>query len=131
VDTQGLPLEVVVTSANVSDTASDTAGAHRRWKRLGRRRGVTKKLRKVWGDSGYKKGIQDKCAYRYGVTREVVSAPPEQKGFAVQPRRWVVERSFGWISSHRRLGRDYQVLPLHSENMIWCAFLRLVLRRLA
>ena len=127
VDTQGLPLEVVVTQANVSDTA----GAHRLWTRLGRRRGVTKKLRKVWVDSGYKKSIQERCLSRHGVTMEVVVKPPEQQGFAVQPRRWVIERSFGWISSHRRLARDYEVLPLHSDNMIWCPFLRIVLRRLA
>jgi len=126
VDTQGLPLEVVVTPAQVSDSA----GAHRLWERLGRRRGITKKLKKVWVDAGYKKGIQETCWSRYGVTMEVVSKPPEQKGFAVQPRRWVIERSFGWISAQRRLVRDYEVLPLHSENMIWITFLKLVLRRL-
>ena len=125
-DTQGLPLAVVVTSAEVSDSA----GAHRLWARLGRRRGVTKKLRKVWVDAGYKTGIQETCAHRYGVTMEVVVKPPEQKGFAVQPRRWVIERSFAWMISQRRLVRDYEVLPLHSENMVWIAFLRLVLRRL-
>lgn len=120
-------MEVVVTEANVSDTA----GAHRLWARLGRRRGVTKKLRKVWVDSGYKKGIQEWCLSRHGVTMEVVVKLPEQQGFAVQPWRWVIERSFGWLCSQRRLVRDYEVLPLYSENMIWCAFLRLVLRWLA
>jgi hypothetical protein len=79
VDTQGLVLEVVVTEANISDTAA----AHHLWARLGRRRGVTKKLRRVWVDAGYKKGIQERCLSWHGVTMEVVVKAPEQKGFAV------------------------------------------------
>lgn len=126
-DTQGLALEVVVTAAHVSDSA----GAHLLWARLKRRWGVTKKLRRVWVDAGFKRAIQDRCLNRHGVAMEVVSKPPAQKGFAVQPRRWVIERSFGWLNAQRRLVRDYEVNTEHSENMIWITFLRLVLRRLA
>ncbi|PDV98974.1 hypothetical protein A9Q02_14075 [Candidatus Chloroploca asiatica] len=54
-----------------------------------------------------------------------------QKGFTVLPRRWVVERTFAWLTQCRRLSRDYEVLPASSEAMIYLAMTRLMLRRLA
>jgi len=126
-DTQGLPLEIIVTAADVSDSQ----GARRIWQRLGRRRGVAKKLRLVWVDAGYKKGVQEWCEQHRGVTLQVVKGEPGQKGFAVQPRRWVVERSLSWMSGQRRLAREYEVLVDHSESLSWLAFTRLILRRLA
>lgn len=126
-DTQGLALEIVVTPADVSDSQ----GARLLWQRLGRRRGVTKKLRRVWVDEGYKRGMQEWCGQRQGVTLEVVQRPPEQKGFTLQEHRWVVERTFGWLSAQRRLARDYEELPQHSEALAWIALTRLLLRRLA
>jgi len=126
-DTQGLPLEIVVTRADVSDSA----GARCLWQRLGRRRGVAKKLRRVWVDGGYKRGVQDWCGQECGVVLQVVEKEPGQKGFAVQPRRWVVERTFGWFDAQRRLARNYEVLPEHSEGLSWLAFIRLTVRRLA
>jgi transposase len=126
-DTQGLPLEVVVIPAYVSDSQ----GGRLVWKRLGRRRGPAKKLRRVWVDANYKKGVQQWCLERRGVVLEVVQAQSGQQGLAVQPRRWVAERTFGWLSGQRRLARDYEALPSLSESMIWIASARLVLRRLA
>jgi putative transposase len=126
-DTQGLPLELVVTAAHVSDSQ----GARLLWQRLGRRRGVAKKVRRVWVDAGYKKGVQEWCAQQRSITLQVVKGEPKQRGFAVQPRRWVIERTFAWLSAHRRLARAYETLPLHSEGLVWLALTRLVLRRLA
>lgn len=89
-DTQGLALEVLVTPANVSENG----GARRLWRRAGRRRGVTKRVRRVWVDGGYKAGLVHWCQSRYGVNLQVVQTPAGQKGFVVQARRWVVERTF-------------------------------------
>jgi putative transposase len=55
--------------------------------------------------------------------------PP--KGFAVLPRRWVVERSFGWISHNRRMSKDYERLCASGEAFVYAAMSRLMLRRLA
>jgi transposase len=62
---------------------------------------------------------------------QVVAKAVGQKGFAVQPRRWVVERSFGWFSPCRRLSLDYEKLTQNSESMIWIALSRVLFRRLA
>ena len=54
-----------------------------------------------------------------------------RKGFAVLPRRWVVERTFGWFGRSRRLSKDYEQLPETSEAMIYAAMSRLMVKRLA
>ena len=129
-DTQGLALEVLVTPANVSENG----GAKALWQRAGRRRGVTQRVRRVWVDQGYQAGLIHWCQSRYGVHLEIVEKPAGhtgQKGFAVQPRRWVVERTLGWFTPCRRLSLDYEKLTCHSETMIWIALTRVLLRRLA
>ena len=65
------------------------------------------------------------------MTIAVVHKPADQKGFAVIPRRWAVERTFAWITAHRRLARDYERDPKHSEAMIRWAAINLMTRRLA
>jgi putative transposase len=62
---------------------------------------------------------------------EIVERGPGTRGFSVQPRRWVVERSFAWLSRNRRLAKDYQRRVQTSETLIEVAAARLVLRRLA
>jgi transposase len=126
-DTQGLALEVLVTPANVSENA----GAKALWRRAGRRRGPAKRVRRVWVDQGYKNGLIPWCCARCGVEVEIVQTPTDPKGFAVQPKRWVVERTFGWLSPCRRLSLDYERLTPHSETMIWIALARVLVRRLA
>jgi putative transposase len=61
----------------------------------------------------------------------VVLRPEEQKGFAVLPRRWVVERTFGWLNHNRRLSKDYERLPETSEALIYITMIRLMVRHLA
>jgi putative transposase len=61
----------------------------------------------------------------------VVLRPEEQKGFAVLPRRWVVERTFAWLNHHRRLSKDYEGQEATSETMVYIVMIRLMLRRFA
>jgi putative transposase len=125
-DTLGLPLEILVTPANISDSK----GAQKLLQRAGRRRGPLKALRHLWADAGYKQGFIDWCQKR-GLRVEIVTAEPGQKGFAVQKRRWVSERTFSWLCSNRRLALNYEVLAPLSESLAWLASIRLYIRRLA
>ena len=59
-----------------------------------------------------------------------VLRPDEQVGFAVLPRRWVVERTFAWLGLQRRLAKDYERLPASSEAFVYIAMTRIMLRRL-
>ena len=62
---------------------------------------------------------------------EVVRRPNDAKGFVLLPKRWVVERSFGWFNWCRRLSKDYEILPQTHETFVQVAMIRLMLRRLA
>ena len=62
---------------------------------------------------------------------EIVEREPGTRGFSVQPRRWIVERSFAWLSRHRRLAKDYERKVQTSETLIEVAATRLALHRLA
>lgn len=62
---------------------------------------------------------------------EIVKRSDDAKGFVVLPRRWVVERTFGWLYRFRRLSKDYEVLPETSEAWIYAAMVRIMLQRLA
>jgi transposase len=84
---------------------------------------------KAWVDSGYKRSVIETGA-SHGIEVEVVSKDPGQKGFAPLPKRWAVERTFGWWMLHRRLVRDYQTLPERSATMIYWAMIDNMGRRL-
>ena len=124
VDTLGLLLAVVVTRAAVSDPA----GARLLFARLG---GACKKLRRIWVDGTYRGKLLAWVVDHCGFILQPVLRSDDVKGFVVPPRRWVVERTFAWLTQCRRLSRDYEVLPASSEAMIYLAMTRLMLRRLA
>ena len=89
-------------------------------------------LQLLWADARYRGPLVATAAAALGLRVEVVRAPPGTKGFIVLPRRWVVERSFGWLSKYRRVaGRDYETNPRVSEAVIKACFCHLMLRRLA
>ncbi len=124
VDTLGLLMSIVVTAASVQERD----GARMVFTRLN---GACKKLRRSWVDGGYRGApLADWVALRFRFVLQVVLRGEEQLGFAVLPRRWVVERTFAWLSFHRRLSKDYEVLTDTSETMIYIAMTRLMLRRL-
>ncbi len=89
-----------------------------------------RRLRKLWADQGYR-GLAEWLQREYGVELEIVSHAPEQRGFVVLPRRWVVERSLGWFSRCRRLAKEYEHLAASSLAMIYLAACHLLLKRLA
>jgi putative transposase len=80
-------------------------------------------------------GIHNRLAallacFVFGLTLIIVRRLAGSTGFVVQPRRWVVERSLGWLGRWRRLSKDYEALPEVSEAMVTLAAIRLMLHRL-
>ena len=125
VDTQGLPLAVLVQAASVQDPVGAAPV-------LAEARANAPQLQLLWADARYQGPLVATAAAALGLRVEVVRAPPGTKGFVVLPRRWVVERSFGWLSKYRRVaGRDYEANPRVSEAIIKVCFSQLMLRRLA
>lgn len=124
VDTLGLLMAVVVSAASVPDVA----GAKLVLRRVG---GTGKKLRRIWVDGIYRGKLLEWVVEHYSFVLEQVLRPDDMKGFVVLPKRWVVERTFAWLTQCRRLSKDYEVLPASSEAMIYIAMTRLMLRRLA
>jgi transposase len=112
-DTLGLILAVIVTAASLSENAVGV-------QLLDHVTGTYPTISKSWVDTGFKNTVVEHGA-SLGVDVEVVSRDAERRGFHVVKRRWVVERSLGWIMLHRRLSRDYETLPASSEAMIHIA----------
>ncbi|MGW3226298.1 transposase, partial [Streptomyces sp. NPDC001157] len=84
---------------------------------------------KAWADNGYKTKAVEHAAH-LGIDLEIVQRDPTLRGFHVQPRRWVIERTLGWLMHHRRLARDYETHPHRSAAMIQLAVINLMTRRL-
>jgi len=125
VDSQGLPLAVLVQAASVQDPVGAAPV-------LEQAKANAPQLQLLWADARYQGPLVATAAAALGLRVEVVRAPPGTKGFVVLPRRWVVERSFGWLSKYRRVaGRDYETNPHVSEAIIKPCFCHLMLRRLA
>lgn len=89
------------------------------------------RVRFVYADAGFAGRLLDWASTILKTTVEVVRKPPEQRGFAVIPRRWVVERTLAWLTAHRRLARDYERHPAVSEAMIRWAAINTITRRIA
>jgi transposase len=124
VDTLGLLLAVVITSAAVQDNN----GAHQLLAAL---RANFSTITYVWADGGYAGRLIRWARKVLTLTVHVVKRSDKKTGFTVLPRRWVVERTFGWITKHRRCVRDYETLPEHHKTMIHIAMIMTMSRRLA
>ena len=128
VDVLRLVLTVMVHSAGIPDGmggklvlqslfARIKRNVHNRWCRL----------KMIWADGAY----ADIAAYvrkQFGWRLEVVRRPADAKGCTVLPRRWGVERSFGWLGRYRRLCRDFEHTTVSSEAMVYLASIRRTLR---
>jgi putative transposase len=127
VDCLGLILGVLITSAAVQDRDAAKTLIGGLVKLFGR-------LQIIWADGGYLGKLVSwvKALRPYGKLKlEIVRRSDRAKGFEVLPKRWLVERTFGWLVKSRRLCRDYEVRPDHSEAMIRICMIRLMVRRLA
>ena len=80
-------------------------------------------------DQGYTGDQAAQAAAAYGLRLEVVKLPDAKRGFVLLPRRWVVERSFGWMSRFRRLVRDYERLPETLKGLHFLAFAMIMRHR--
>ena len=151
VDTQGLVLKVKVLPANITDAEGGKACLQLAGIDL-------KRFCHLFVDGGYKRQFQEWVQQTLGWSVQVMQRPdanfrgiwwPKDKpipddlvqellkktrghrSFVVVPRRWVVERTFAWLSFNRRLNRDYELLPETSETLIYTAMIRLMVRRLS
>ncbi len=127
VDTLGLVMQVLVTAAD----ADDRDGLRGRLSAYFA--GGVQRLKKLWVDSGYRgepiRAWGAALKHSYKIDLEVVKKPAA--GFAVVPRRWVVERTFAWLLNFRRHSKNYEVLPRNSEAFIQIAMIHLLLKRRA
>ncbi len=125
VDTVGNLLEVVVHAANIQDYD----GAKLVLTKLSH---SVSTLKKLWADAMYKKnGLVDWVRDSLNIALEIVEREPDQVGFKVLPRRWVVERTFAWLGRYRRLSKDYEHCTKSSEAMLYLASIHTMLKRLA
>ena len=123
VDTEGSLLAVLVRDAQISDREGAL-------QLLRLYRADYPDLVLIWGDSHYGGELEDEVQVQYGLTLQPVRKTPGQKGFVVLPRRWVVERTFGWLMRCRRLVRDYDRDPAYSEAWIHLAMIHRSLKYL-
>jgi putative transposase len=125
VDTMGLILMIVVHAANIQE--QDGAKLV-----LEKVRGQHPRLQLIWADAGYNvqwliDWVKTACHW----VLDIVKRPEGAKGFMLLPRRWVVERTFGWLNHYRALSKDYEYLPRNSEAAVYAAMIHIMVRRLA
>jgi len=129
-DTLGLPLAVLVHAANINDS-------QRAPHLLDRVQGLAPRLEVVFADSGYEATPVGLVWRVFGWRFEVVHRRDRRnrgrgrrKGFVLEPKRWVVERTFGWLGGYRRLSKDYERLCVTSEAMVQLSAIRLLTKRI-
>lgn len=127
VDTLGFILHLKVSPADVQDRD----GARLLLPALGSRYGW---LKRIWADGGYAGELEREVANlprHRQIDLEIVKRSDDLKGFKVLPKRWIVERTFGWLVQSRRLIRDHEVRIDHSEALIYLSMTKRMLGRLA
>lgn len=122
-DTLGLLMVVVVHAANVHDSKAAQEV-------LSRLRGRFNRLSKIFADGGYRGELVDNVKKIFGWILDIVLRSDHEKAFVVLPKRWVVERTFSWFESYRRLSKDYEYNTDTSETMIQLVMIRLMLNRI-
>ena len=128
VDTFGLLIMVKVMAASVPERE----GAKKVFEKMKESPEKYPRLIRIFVDKGFSgKDFMRLVMDTFGFILEAVLRSDKMEGFVVLPKRWVVERTFGWFNYWRRLSKDYEVLPETSEAFIYIGMTRLMLRRLA
>jgi putative transposase len=122
-DTLGLILFVVVCAASIADSDGAEYIFHETEGRFPR-------LHTVLVDQGYKSWLVELAKRWFGIIVDIVKRSPGQREFVVQPQRWKIERTFGWLDWSRILSKEYERTTESSESDIYLASIRLMLRRL-
>lgn len=123
----GLVLGCYVSAANTADVKA--APAVLLWVLE-----MYERITKVLADQGYRAALVTKIVQAFDdlqVEVELSQRTPQSKGFQLEPKRWIVERTWTWLDNARILTRDYERLPENHEGMIYVVMIRLMLRRLA
>lgn len=124
VDTLGLVLEAFVSPADMQDRdGARQVLAQATWDFA--------RLRTVWADRAYTGRLIDWVRCHCPWALQIVPPRRSGRGFAVEPKRWIIERTFAWLDRYRRFTKDYEYLPDSSESMVYAAMTHLMLRRLA
>jgi transposase len=124
VDTLGLLLVLVVHSAGIQDRDGLVLVCRRLRRRF-------PWLRLIFADGGYQGEGAACAAAQEGLRLTIVTRDPGMRGFAVLPRRWVVERTFAWFGRNRRLAKDFEATIASAVTMVYLASIQLLTRRLA
>lgn len=122
VDSLGLLLKVVVHPANIQDRD----GAKLVFEKI---TGMFSRMQLVWADGGYSGKLIEWVKLTCDWVLEIVRRNDDMQGFVILPKRWIVERTFGWLNKNRRLSKDYEVRIETSESMIYLSMIRLMLGR--
>ncbi|HKP52243.1 MAG TPA: IS5 family transposase [Chloroflexia bacterium] len=135
VDTLGLVMLAVVTSASVQDRDGGKMVLKGLFERIKKARYAHWwrycRLVLIWADGGYRGELIEWVQRKLGWELSIVEKAKGQKGFVLLPRRWVVERTFSWLNRARRLTKDFERLPQSSEAFIYVAMIRLMVTKLA
>lgn len=126
VDSLGLVLKVIVAEANGGERV---LAAYALMELLEENPETLEKVELLWVDAGYS-GDNFALSVWLLIQARVEVIKRSQKEFKVLPKRWIVERTFGWLNSYRRLSKDYEKLPEVSEAAIYAVMSRIMLRRL-
>ena len=125
VDTLGLVIGVVVHTADIGERAGAKL-------LLASLKHPLVRLKKILVDKGYSgEEMTDWVKENFNWIWEVSKSPDNQKGFIVESKRWVVERTFAWLGKCRRLSKDYEYYEKMSESFVYLALIRIMLRNLA
>lgn len=123
VDTQGWTWAVAVHAANEHES-------QRAIQLLEAAKKESDRLEVVFADKAYRGDLEDELAEKLGLRLEITESESDEPGFSVEPRRWIVERTLGWLGGWRRLSKEYERLAETSAAMVRLASLQLALNRL-